>query len=41
MIEVQNPYKLPLIPDFAMFTEKPEEPASNVIAYQHTLEHNR
>jgi hypothetical protein len=38
---VQNPYKLPLDPDFAMFTEKPKESASNVIDNQHTFEYNR
>jgi adenylylsulfate kinase-like enzyme len=41
MIEVANPYKLPLNPESTVFTEKPDESAINVIGYQYRFEDNR
>jgi adenylylsulfate kinase-like enzyme len=41
MTKVHNSHKVPLNPELTVFIEKPEESASDVIAYQYTFEHNR
>jgi hypothetical protein len=40
MIEMQNPYMMPLNPDLTMFTENLKECTNNIIGYHHTFELN-